>query len=125
MLLNFTFNNRGPSCNVDEPTRLACISSAEAHALGFAHEHNRADTPSTCTQPRQGHDGDRRRYQGGVEELMRTLAGAKVASRELPPTLVGARTSFNGRFVNPSGSVPACVPRWTPYSPSPPSYPLG
>ncbi|WP_437627975.1 M12 family metallopeptidase [Sorangium sp. So ce1151] len=28
------------------------------HALGFAHEHNRFDTPSSCMEERQGADGD-------------------------------------------------------------------
>ncbi|AKQ68308.1 putative sialidase [Myxococcus hansupus] len=28
------------------------------HALGFAHGQNRPDTPSTCTHPQQGTNGD-------------------------------------------------------------------
>lgn len=62
MTLNFTYRSWSKPCNVDETTRQACLYTHAihefGHALGFAHEHNRADTPDTCTRAPQGHDGD-------------------------------------------------------------------
>lgn len=62
MVLNFTFANWSPSCASSPAQREHCIRAIGVHefghALGFAHEHNRGDTPSTCTTPSQGSDGD-------------------------------------------------------------------
>lgn len=58
MVLNFTFSTWSPGC---KSTRAYCIRVGAVHefghALGFAHEQNRADTPSWCTSE-QGSDGD-------------------------------------------------------------------
>lgn len=62
MTLNFTFQKWKTNECSPEDQRERCIRNTAVHefghALGFAHEHNRPDTPSTCTERPQGSDGD-------------------------------------------------------------------
>lgn len=59
MVLNFTFQNWSTSCQGQRESCIRKLAVHEfGHALGFSHEHNRPDTPSSCTEEPQGQNGD-------------------------------------------------------------------
>ena len=96
MRLNFTYNNWSRSCQTRAQACSEDIAVHEfGHALGFAHEHNRGDTPSTCTDAPEGGDGDLRVGEWDLHSVMNYCNPANL-SPDLSETDIQAVAAFYG-----------------------------
>jgi hypothetical protein len=89
MLLNFTFANWKRDCRRPEARRQFCIRSIAVHefghALAFAHEQNRWDTPGECAKLNltQGSQGDLQLTRWDPESVMNYCTRPWVNNGEL------------------------------------------
>ncbi len=93
--------SRWSRCIANSLSREDCITTVAlhefGHALSFAHEHNRPDTPAACTEPPQGTNGNATYGDWDGTSIMNYCGGAV----ELSGTdLSGADFVYGARYVD-------------------------
>lgn len=112
MILNFTFNTWSTACKDSEATRLSCIymhaGHEFGHAMGYAHEQNRPDTPDTCTNAPQGSDGDALVGAWDALSVMNYCNAATTTINSRPPLSatdqMGAVFTYGGMVMSANGT---------------------
>jgi hypothetical protein len=114
VVLNFVFRNwnsyvgsRGTTlCSSSDSARSQCIAITAVHefghVLGFAHEQNRPDTPSTCQEPAQGAPADTTIGAWDLQSIMNYCGPIWTGNGELSATDIAMVRTYYGNPDEPA-----------------------
>jgi hypothetical protein len=107
MVLNFTYQNWNTTCKGREQYCSEVIAVHEfGHAIGFAHEQNRDDTPDNCIKHPEGSNGDTKVGSWDLYSVMNYCASAYVGNGELSDTDLKMLHKFYGSKTRSPSIIP-------------------